>query len=345
MAASCGGRVSGLVGRHARRVWVVTALALLAAGAFLPTFKAEGNSQEDLFLNEVESVTGQEVLARHFPAGPGTPVQIIAPAAEATAVLNTTRQLDGISSVTASVVPGQPPKVVDGRSVAAGNVGAGRGLAGGDQSDRVAPGRAGPDRVRRAGRRLDRDQPGHHERQQADLRVIIPAILGVIFVVLMLLLRSVTAAVLLVAANVISFGATVGVSAIVFNYVFDFPGADPSIPLYAFVFLVALGIDYSIFLMTRVRGVDRTRHQTGHPGRACRHRRRDHLGRDRARGDVLRARRAADTVPGADRVHGRVRRAAGHHGRPLAAGPGPVLRHRPQRLVAYKLARAKQPTP
>ena len=59
------GRVSRLVGRHARRVWVVTALALLAAGAFLPTFKAEGNSQEDLFLNEVESVTGQEVLARH----------------------------------------------------------------------------------------------------------------------------------------------------------------------------------------------------------------------------------------------------------------------------------------
>jgi RND superfamily putative drug exporter len=86
-----------------------------------------------------------------------------------------------------------------------------------------------------------------------DLRVIVPTILAVIFVVLMLLLRSVVAAVLLVVANVISFGATVGVSALAFNHIFDFPGADPSIPLYAFVFLVALGIDYSIFLMTRVR--------------------------------------------------------------------------------------------
>jgi len=88
---------------------------------------------------------------------------------------------------------------------------------------------------------------------RTDLRVIVPAILAVIFVVLMLLLRSVLAAMLLVLANVLSFGATVGASALVFNHVFGFPGSDPSIPLYAFVFLVALGIDYSIFLMTRVR--------------------------------------------------------------------------------------------
>jgi len=247
------GRVSGLVGRHARRVWVVTALALLAAGAFLPTFKAEGNSQEDLFLNEVESVTGQEVLARHFPAGSGTPVQIIAPAAEATAVLNTTRQLDGISSVTASVVPGQPPKVVDGRVLlqatlepAADSPEATEVI----ESLRVALDPIGSDVLVGGSTAINLDIMNASKR---DLRVIIPAILGVIFVVLMLLLRSVTAAVLLVAANVLSFGATVGVSAIVFNYVFDFPGADPSIPLYAFVFLVALGIDYSIFLMTRVR--------------------------------------------------------------------------------------------
>jgi RND superfamily putative drug exporter len=58
---------------------------------------------------------------------------------------------------------------------------------------------------------------------------------------------------LLVAANVVSFAATMGIAALFFNHVFDFPGADPSTPLYGFVFLVALGIDYSIFLMTRVR--------------------------------------------------------------------------------------------
>ena len=80
-----------------------------------------------------------------------------------------------------------------------------------------------------------------------------------IFVVLMLLLRSVVAPLLLVAANVVSFAATMGVSALVFNHVFDFPGSDPSTPLYGFVFLVALGIDYSIFLMTRVREESGTR--------------------------------------------------------------------------------------
>ena len=71
--------------------------------------------------------------------------------------------------------------------------------------------------------------------------------------VLILLLRSLVAALLLVVATVLSFGAALGVSALVFNHVFDFPGADPAVPLFAFVFLVALGIDYSIFLMTRAR--------------------------------------------------------------------------------------------
>ena len=86
-----------------------------------------------------------------------------------------------------------------------------------------------------------------------DLRVIIPVILGAVLIVLILLLRSLIAALLLVFATVLSFGAALGVSALVFNHVFDFPGADPAVPLFAFVFLVALGIDYSIFLMTRAR--------------------------------------------------------------------------------------------
>jgi RND superfamily putative drug exporter len=59
--------------------------------------------------------------------------------------------------------------------------------------------------------------------------------------------------VLLIASVVVSFAAALGVSALVFDHVLGFPGADPSVPLFAFVFLVALGIDYNIFLMTRVR--------------------------------------------------------------------------------------------
>ena len=88
---------------------------------------------------------------------------------------------------------------------------------------------------------------------QRDLRVVIPLILAMLLVILAVLLRSLLAPVLLVAATVVSFGAALGVSALVFRHVFGFEDADPTVPLYGFVFLVALGIDYTIFLMTRAR--------------------------------------------------------------------------------------------
>jgi RND superfamily putative drug exporter len=96
----------------------------------------------------------------------------------------------------------------------------------------------------------------NYDVQQSSRRdrvVIIPIILVVITLILMLLLRSILAPIMLLATVVLSFGAALGASAYVFNYIFDFPGADSSFPLFAFVFLVALGIDYNIFLMTRVR--------------------------------------------------------------------------------------------
>lgn len=91
------------------------------------------------------------------------------------------------------------------------------------------------------------------ETSEHDRLLIIPIVLVVIFLVLALLLRSLLAPLLLIGTVVLSFAATMGVSALVFNHVFDFPGADPVVPLFGFVFLVALGIDYNIFLMTRVR--------------------------------------------------------------------------------------------
>ena len=86
-----------------------------------------------------------------------------------------------------------------------------------------------------------------------DRNLIIPVVLLVVLAILMLLLRSIVAPVLLLATTVLSFATTVGVAALLFNGPFGFPGADPVVPLFAFVFLVALGIDYNIFLMTRVR--------------------------------------------------------------------------------------------
>jgi putative drug exporter of the RND superfamily len=86
-----------------------------------------------------------------------------------------------------------------------------------------------------------------------DLRVIIPAILLAITIVLMLLLRALVAPIVLLVTTVLSFGATLGIAALLFNHLWHFPGADPSVVIFGFVFLVALGIDYNIFLMTRVR--------------------------------------------------------------------------------------------
>jgi RND superfamily putative drug exporter len=88
---------------------------------------------------------------------------------------------------------------------------------------------------------------------ERDLTVIIPLILGAITIVLMLLLRAIVAPIILLLTTVLSFGATIGIAALLFNNVWNFPGADPVVVIFGFVFLVALGIDYNIFLMTRVR--------------------------------------------------------------------------------------------
>src|SRR5690625_6570220 len=83
--------------------------------------------------------------------------------------------------------------------------------------------------------------------------MFVPLVLAVIFFMLVVLLRAFVAPLVILTVNVLSFAATMGLAAIFFNHVFDFPGADASVPLYGFIFLVALSIDYSIFLMTRVR--------------------------------------------------------------------------------------------
>src|SRR5699024_10362752 len=95
---------------------------------------------------------------------------------------------------------------------------------------------------------IDTNDASAHDRA-----LIIPVVLVVIVLILMLLLRAVLAPLLLIATTVLSFGTAMGVSALAFDHLFAFPGADPAVPLFGFVFLVALGIDYNIFLMTRVR--------------------------------------------------------------------------------------------
>ena len=253
------GRVAGLVGRHPRRTWAVTLVLLLAAAAFAPTFKASGSTIDEAFLEDTDSIIAQRVIGEHFPAGSATPILVVVPEAETDPALEIVTNDPGVASAFVGVVPPQPglppvpPKVVDGTVLIQAT------------TEAASDSQEAEDTVRRLRSDLDAVSTdalvgGNAatnldvlEASARDLRVIVPSILVVIFVVLSLLLRSVVAPLILVAANVVSFAATIGISALVFDHVFGFTGGDPAIPLYGFVFLVALGIDYSIFLMTRVR--------------------------------------------------------------------------------------------
>lgn len=248
-------RLADVVTRRDRLVWVLTAVVLLGLTAFVPTLRASGTDDADVFLTDVESVAGEDVLAAHFAAGQVQPVVVVAPEEDAAAVVAAATSVDGVTSAAVqTVAPESPdPLVVDGTVLVSAVT-----EAGSDTQASVEVVREVREAVRvvsgdalvggAAAERLDLQ-----ETSAADLRTIVPAVLGVILVVLVLLLRAVVGPALILLANVLSFGASVGVAAVVFNNVLDFPGADPAVVLYAFVFLVALGIDYTIFLMTRVR--------------------------------------------------------------------------------------------
>jgi RND superfamily putative drug exporter len=239
-------RVARLVGARPRVVWIVTTVVLLAGVAFVPQLKADGTAQTDVFLNEVDSVRGQDVLSAHFPGGAGAPTVIIAKAAatqevvraatiEGVAVVVPAGQKNGL--VLLQAILDDPPDSETALSTVERLRDAVHEVPGADAKV------GGQTAIQ-----LDVQTASRHDRS-----LIIPIVLAVIFVVLALLLRALVAPLLLIATVVLSFAATMGVSALVFNHLFDFPGSDPAIPLFGFIFLVALGIDYNIFLMTRVR--------------------------------------------------------------------------------------------
>jgi RND superfamily putative drug exporter len=262
-------RLAALVGRRPRAVWVATLGLLLAAAAFAPSLRAEGISQTDIFRTDVESVAGTEALVRHFPGGSGSPAVLVVPEQEADRALELARGVPGVNraDLTATRSPsGQPesPRVIDGQVQVEATLAV---AADSPEAEQVVR------RLRSVVDQVSTDvlvggstavNLDVREASERDLAVVLPAILVVILLVLVVLLRSLVAPVLLVLANVLSFAATLGVSALVFNHVLDFPGGDPAIPLFAFVFLVALGIDYSIFLMTRVR--EESLHRSPRPG-------------------------------------------------------------------------------
>ncbi|MGC8922412.1 MMPL family transporter [Streptomyces sp. PG2] len=250
-------RVAGLVDRAPRRVWAFTLVALLACAAFAPTLSSKGVPLDETFVNDAPSVAAQQTLGQHFPGGSGNPAVIIAEAdryEEVLAAARDTRGVDSAAGVSDSGRPGGKPQEVDGRvRIDATLAGPADGEAAQNTVARLREAvHAVPDADALVGgytaQRYDTLRTAEHDRT-----LIVPVVLAIILVILMGLLRSLVMPVLLVATVALSFLATLGVSSLVFTHVFGFTGTDPSVPLYGFVFLVALGVDYNIFLMSRAR--------------------------------------------------------------------------------------------
>jgi RND superfamily putative drug exporter len=254
------GAVGRLVSRRPRTVWVTSVVLLGAAALGLLQLQASGVPQTDLLLTQSDSVDGQKLLAKHFDAGSGSPVYIVTREADADAVVALAKSTSDVADAAvytgASGAPGapaQPAKVVDGTVLVEATLTVQADSA---EAEKVVTTLRDElptiDSAAKVGGvtalALDTNTTATE-----DLRVIIPVVLLVVLLVLMLLLRSIVAPLLLIGTVVLSYAATLGISALVFNHLFHFPGADPSVPLFGFVFLVALGVDYNIFLMTRVR--------------------------------------------------------------------------------------------
>ncbi|WP_406249375.1 MMPL family transporter [Microbacterium sp. M] len=266
-------RLAGLISRRPRAIWIVTTLVLLVGALGVTQLNASGVPQSDLVLGSSQAREGQQVLGEHFPGGSGSPAYVVVAEDSLQDAADVLLADDGVESVTVTSAdsPSGSAPVTEGGIQAVGAPGSpipeattvdGDVLLQATLSD-AADSDAAASTVRELRTELedldalvggvtataiDTNDASIHDRN-----LIIPVILVVIMLILMLLLRSILAPVLLILTTVLSFGTAMGVSALVFNGIFDFPGADPAVPLYGFVFLVALGIDYNIFLMTRVR--------------------------------------------------------------------------------------------
>jgi RND superfamily putative drug exporter len=236
------------VAMQPRRVWigVVALLCVLALG--LLNFD-DGLTQGNSFRGEVEAVQGQRLLSQSFPSGSNAPTEIIVrDRAKVGAVRRAVAAVDGVASVTAPVAGGGEGVLIDavlepepfstGAFALVPAIRAAARQAGG--ADALVGGATAVEADLR-------------EAAMRDSRLIVPVALVVVFLILVLLLRALVAPLLLMVTVVLSFAASLGVGAVVFDVIFGFPGSDPSLPLFAFIFLVALGIDYNIFLMARVR--------------------------------------------------------------------------------------------
>ena len=241
-------RVGNWMAPKPRKVWMVTAGLLAIACLGLFRLDASGLSTEDTYTKEFDSIKGQQLLATHGLADNSNTVQVVANTDALPEVQEALAAVDGLGEAG----PGQD--LGTGRSYFEATINADISSPAAfeivESSRDAVHGVDGAEALVGGGAAFYLDTKVASNR---DNKVIIPIVLVVVFLILVGLLRALTAPLILIGTVILSFGAALGISALLFEFVFGFAGSDPGFPLFAFVFLVALGIDYNIFLMTRVR--------------------------------------------------------------------------------------------
>ena len=240
-------RVGDWVARQPRRVAIASTAVLLLCCAGLGFFSTDLTTN-DSYRTKVESVEGQEIVSRHFPAGASAPVDIVVPRErDVPAVRRAVARETGVEAVSGPVARGDRGVLIQAiiepepYSTEAFDL---------IEPIRDAAHRAAPGTLVGGASAVEFDV---REAAAWDSAVIPPIVLVVVFLILALLLRAVIAPLVLIGTVILSFLAALGVGYFAFDVIFDFPGSDPSLPLFAFVFLVALGVDYNIFLVARAR--------------------------------------------------------------------------------------------
>ncbi|HEY6731723.1 MAG TPA: MMPL family transporter [Solirubrobacterales bacterium] len=240
-------RIGQRVAAGPQRVMAGSIVVLLIFCAGFAFFSTDLTS-EDSYRTEVESVEGQHLLDRSFPSGATAPTDVIVPqAGDVAAVKQAVEGVDGVEAVSGPVAQGSPGTLIQATLEP--------NPYSTEAFELITP-------IRDAAHEADSGAlVGGPSAIEADVRdaagwdstVIPPIILVVVFLILIGLLRAVMAPLVLIGTVILSFLAALGVGYFVFDVIFGFPGSDPSLPLFAFVFLVALGVDYNIFLVARAR--------------------------------------------------------------------------------------------
>jgi len=239
-------RLGAALSRRPRRAWLSTTALLALATVGLSTLQL-GLPADKSFTTTVDSITGQQMIDAHFPSGSSSPTLVLVHPATATDTRSALRATPGVAAVTTSNESPQWSEVSVVLTSAPDSPAATATIEALRARVAAVPGAdalvGGPTAIA-----LDTDRGAAHDRS-----IVFPLVLLVVLAVLGLLLRSLIAPVLLTATVVVSFAASFGLSALIFRYVLGFAGTDQGVPLYAFIFLVALGVDYNIFLMSRAR--------------------------------------------------------------------------------------------